>query len=83
VMCISFELSSNMSYFVTDNSVSLRLGTDISLHAYSEISSSVIGKNKHYRLGLIKTLLRKKRRRPNTHQTCQHLEQFFCFSGKS
>lgn len=33
-----------MGYFVTDNPVSLRLGTDISLHTYNKVSSSVIGK---------------------------------------
>lgn len=76
-----------MGYFVTDNPVSLRLGTHISLHTYNKIPSSVVGKtnrqNKQYRLGLTKMLLKKRRQNPNNRQTCQHLEQYFCFSGKS
>lgn len=32
------------AYFVTDNPVSLRLGTDISLHSYNKMSCSDIGK---------------------------------------
>lgn len=70
-----------MSYFVTDNPVSLRLGTDISLHTSNKISSAV-RQNKQYRLELTKMLLKEKKTKDPTTSTPVSIF-IICFSGKS
>lgn len=61
---------------MTDNPVSLRLGTDISLHTSNKISSAV-RQNKQYRLELTKMLLKKKRQKI---QQLPHLSAFSLFA---
>lgn len=59
-LCVFHFNSVKIWDFVTDNTVSLRLGTDTSLHTCNKVSSSVIGKTNTIDEGWPKCCWRKK-----------------------
>lgn len=75
-LCVFHFNSVKIWDFVTDNTLSLRLGTDTSLHTCNKLSSSVIGKTNS--IG-DQNVAEEKRQKPKNCQTCQHLEYFFAF----